>query len=323
MTLLERKHNMKLLYEISLDTGATYESFADDTLNLKVGDYCIIKKDRCLDYGKIRKYIGNLAVALEKELPEIDRKATMLDKSKANENKMRAKSAYRTAKIQIEKINLPMKLLNAHYTFDRKLVTFQFTADGRVDFRQLVKDLSQSLSTRIDLRQIGVRDETAIVGGLGICGQVLCCKRFLKEFDSINVKMAKEQDLSLNPVNISGACGRLKCCLKYEHCGYLELDKDMPRRGAFCECSEGVGRIVDRNLLIQHVTVYLDESSKYLSCPKEEVRVIYPDKYKISGISEKTKKIPLKSGNHITKDEIAKLDDSSEIKRQRKVHKKK
>ncbi len=320
----ERKHYMKLLYEILLDTGATYESFADDALKLKEGDYCIIKKDRSLDYGRIRRFAGNLAPALEKDLPEITRKATMLDKSKANENMMRAKSAYRTAKTHIEKLKLPMKLLNVHYSFDRKLVAFQFTAEGRVDFRQLVKDLSQSLSTRIDLRQIGVRDETAILGGLGTCGQVLCCKRFLKQFESINVKMAKEQDLSLNPVNISGTCGRLKCCLKYEHCGYLELDKDMPRRGAFCECSEGVGRIVDRNLLTQHVTVYIDDSSKYLSCPKEEVRVIYPDKYKISGVSEKAKKSPKESKDNIITDEIAKLDDSEEINKQKqKTHTKK
>jgi cell fate regulator YaaT (PSP1 superfamily) len=309
----ERKYYMKLLYEIVLDTAATYESYAEDNLNLKEGDYCIIKKDRCLDYGKIRRFIGSLAPALEKEVPKIDRKATMLDKSKANENKMRAKSAYRTTKTQIEKLKLPMRLLNAHYTFDRKLVTFQFTAEGRVDFRQLVKDLSQSLNTRIDLRQIGVRDETAILGGFGTCGQVLCCKRFLKGFESINVKMAKEQDLSLNPVNISGMCGRLKCCLKYEHCGYLELDKNMPRRGAFCECSEGIGKIVDRNLLTQHVTVYIDEPSQYLSCPKEEVRVVYPDKYKITGISEKIKKMPVDTEDSIITDEIAQLDDSEEI----------
>ena len=309
---------MKLLYEILLDTGAAYESFADDLLNLKEGDYCIIKKDRYLDYGKIRKVIGNPGKAIESELPEISRKATMLDKSKANENMMRAKSALRTAKSHVEKLKLPMKLLNVHYTFDRKLAAFQFTADGRVDFRQLVKDLSQSLSTRIDLRQIGVRDETAILGGLGTCGQVLCCKRFLKQFDSINVKMAKEQDLSLNPVNISGMCGRLKCCLKYEHSGYLELDKDMPRRGAFCECSEGVGRIVDRNLLTQHVTVYIDESSKYLSCPKEEVRVVYPDKYKVAGISDKVKKTSITADDNIDKDEIAKLDDSKEMRKNKR-----
>ena len=310
---------MKLLYEIILDTGATYEAYAEDSQNLKKSDYCIIKKDRCLDYGRINRYIGSLAPALEKELPEITRKATMLDKSKANENMMRAKSAYRTAHTQIEKSKLQMKLLNAHYTFDRKLVSFQFTANGRIDFRELVKELSQTLNTRIDLRQIGVRDETSIVGGFGVCGQVLCCKRFLKEFESINVKTAKEQDLSLNPVNISGVCGRLKCCLKYEHCGYLELDKDMPRRGACCECSEGVGKIVDRNLLTQQVTVCIDKSSTYLVCPKEEVRVVYPDKYKISGVSKKTEKMPRDSDDNVIPDEIAELDDSEEIKEKKKT----
>ncbi len=313
---------MKLLYEILLETGASYDVYADDSIKLKEGDYCIIKKNRCLDYGKIRKIVGELTKELEKDLPCVDRKATMIDKSKANENAMRAKSAFRTAQTHIDRLNLPMKLLNAHYSFDRKLVSFQFTADGRVDFRQLVKDLSQSLNTRIDLRQIGVRDETAILGGLGTCGQVLCCRRFLKEFESINVKMAKEQDLSLNPVNISGVCGRLKCCLKYEHCGYIELDKDMPRRGAFCECSEGIGKIVDRNLLTQHVTVYIEDSSQYLSCPKEEVRVVYPDKYKISNVSEQNDgSTEEEIDNNIAK-ELAMLDDSEEIKKQRRIAKK-
>jgi len=308
---------MKLLYEILLETNATYEVFADENLSLKVGDYCIITKDRNVDYGKINKIISKLAQGLEKDLPEITHKATMLEKSKANENNMRAKSAYRSAMEQIRNLKLPMKLLNAHYTFERKLVTFQFTADGRVDFRQLVKNLSQCLNTRIDLRQIGVRDETSIIGGLGTCGQVLCCKRFLKEFASINVKMAKEQDLSLNPVNISGCCGRLKCCLKYEHEGYIELDKDMPRRGAFCECEDGVGKIVDRNLLTQQVTVYIEESSQYLSCAKEEVRVIYPDKYKISDTKNKSKKHkPVKGSAQDQQKEIKKPVKHKEHRKQ-------
>ena len=320
---MEKTLTMKLLYEILLDTETIYEAYASDALNLKAGDYCIIRKDRYLDYGRIKKFIGSLEPTLEKEIPKIDRKATMLDKSKANENNMRAKSAYRTAHNQIEKLKLPMKLLTTHYSFDRKLVIFQFISEGRVDFRQLVKDLSQTLNTKIELRQIGVRDEAAIIGGLGACGQVLCCKRFVKEFESINIKMAKEQDLSLNPASISGVCGRLKCCLRYEHCGYLKLDKDMPRRGAFCECSEGIGRIVDRNLLTQQVTVYIDDTSKYLSCPKEEVRVIYPDKYKISGVSEKMKKMPIETEEVIISDEIAMLDDSDEISQQKKTHGKK
>ncbi|MCF7790669.1 MAG: stage 0 sporulation protein [Victivallales bacterium] len=305
---------MELLYEITLETGAFYEAYADEKLHLKEDDCCIIKKDKILDYGKIKKYIGSLSPELDKrELPFIERKATMRDKSKANENRVRAKSAYKTALSHIKRLGLKMKLLNAHYSFDKKLATFQFTANGRVDFRQLVKDLSQSLNTRIELRQIGVRDETSILGGLGVCGYELCCKRYIKKFDSINVKMAKEQDLSLNPVNISGICGRLKCCLKYEHDGYLELDKDMPRRGAFCECEEGIGRITDRNLLTQQVTVTIEESSKCITCPKKEVRVIYPDKYKVSGVGSN---VPETVGeDEEIPEEVFELDDSEEIKK--------
>jgi len=279
---------MELLLIMQLETGNRFEAYANESLGLKTGDYCIlVRKDKILDYGQISKIIGLLPPEADKlEMSYVDRKATIHDKSKANENIMLAKSAYRTAVAQIEKLALPMKLLTAHYSYDKKLILFIFTAEGRVDFRQLVKDLSQILNTKIELRQIGVRDETAILGGLGICGQVLCCKRYLKKFDSMNVKMAKEQDLSLNPANIAGMCNRLKCCLKYEYEGYVELEKDMPRKGACCECSEGVGRIIDRNLLTQTVKVLIDESGKYLVCPKEEIRIVYPDKYKVSASSK-------------------------------------
>lgn len=271
---------MDILYKILLETGTFYEAYAPDTLDLKGGDFCIIsKKDKILDCGQIAKNLGSLPPDKDRsELGLIDRKATINDKSKATENQMLAKSAIRTALSQIEKLKLEMKLLSAHYSFDKKMILFIFTAEGRVDFRQLVKDLAQSLNTKIELRQIGVRDETAITGGIGVCGQALCCKRYLKHFDSMNVKMAKEQDLSLNPVNISGMCDRLKCCLKYEHEGYLELEKDMPRRGSFCECSEGVGRVIDRNLLSQTVKVLIEESGKCIYCSKSEVRPFYPDK---------------------------------------------
>ena len=306
---------MEQIFDVLLDTGARYEAYGEESLSLNKNDFCVIRRERCLDYGQIHGVFGPAPTEQKADVPKIERKATMLDQSKANENLMRAKSAFRTALAQIERLNLPMKLLNSHYSFDRKLISFQFTAEGRIDFRQLVKDLSEILNTRIDLRQIGVRDETALIGGIGVCGQVLCCRRFLKEFESINVKMAKEQDLSLNPNNISGVCGRLKCCLKYEHLGYLELDKDMPRRAALCECADGRGKIIDRNLLTQRVTVQLEESGKCISCIKSEVRVVYPDKYKISGVQEKT---------HAHDDDekvdaaIAKLDDSDEFKGKRR-----
>lgn len=270
---------MDLLYDIKVDSGARYIAQSPKDLNLKEKDWCVIRKDRILDYGRIVRIIEDTHGKANEEMPKIERKATVLDQSKANENHMRAKSAFRTAITHIEQLNLPMKLLTCHYSYDCKLVSFQFTAEGRVDFRELVKNLSQALNTRIELRQIGVRDESALCGGIAACGQELCCSRFLRDFSSINVKMAKEQDLSLNPNNISGCCGRLKCCLKYEHQGYLELDQDMPRRGASCECSEGRGKIIDRNLLTRQVTVQVEGLEKPIVCSRDDVRVVYPKRY--------------------------------------------
>ena len=264
---------MEILFNIRLDNGAKYKAKANDNLSLKSGDWVIIKRDHYTDYGQIVQHYGEFKNEKPTDdCPRIQRKATMHDKGKAHENEMRAKSSLRASEKLVEKLNLPMKLLNSHYSFDGKLVTIQFTSEGRVDFRELVKELSQTLNTRIELRQIGVRDETAIYGGLGVCGRELCCSSYIREFQSINVKMAKDQDLSLTPSTISGACGRLKCCLKYEHKGYLDLEKKMPRRGEYCECSEGCGKIIDRNLLTQKVTVHLETGSNVV-CDRDDVKI--------------------------------------------------
>ena len=294
---------MDIVYGIMLDNGSGYNARCDSSLGLHVGDYCVIRKDFYLDYGQIVKQFdapppestpaapveeeresgGTVFSAKKNEIYAIQRKATVVDQSKANENRMRAKSALRITGQYVERLGLPMKLINAHYSYDGKLITVQFSAEGRVDFRELVKLLSQEFNTHIELRQIGVRDETAILGGIANCGRPLCCCQFLKDFASINVKMAKEQDLSLTPSTISGICGRLKCCLKYEHEGYLELEKTMPRRGELCECKDGRGRVVDRNLLTQKVTIQLDDSTHTVVCPASEVSVVYLDKYKVRG----------------------------------------
>ena len=250
---------MDIVYGIQLDNGSGYNARCDSSLGLHVGDSCVIRKDFYLDYGQIVKQFdappagavpaetpppveedqkesgGTIFSARKNEIYTIMRKATVVDQGKAHENQMRAKSALRITGQYVDRLGLPMKLINAHYSYDGKLITIQFSADGRVDFRELVKQLSQEFNTHIELRQIGVRDETAILGGIANCGRPLCCCQFLKDFASINVKMAKEQDLSLTPSTISGICGRLKCCLKYEHEGYLELEKTMPRRGELCE----------------------------------------------------------------------------------------
>ena len=292
---------MDIVYGILLDNGAGYNAKCDSSLGLRVGDFCVIRKDFYLDYGQIVKQYdtpppepprpapsedgsessGSSFAARKNEIHSIQRKATVVDQGKAHENRMRAKTALRITGQYVAKLGLPMKLINAHYSYDGKLITVQFSAEGRMDFRELVKVLSQEFNTHIELRQIGARDETSILGGIANCGRPLCCCQFLKEFASINVKMAKEQDLSLTPSTISGICGRLKCCLKYEHEGYLELEKTMPRRGELCECKEGRGRIVDRNLLTQKVTVQLGESNHTVVCPASEVSVVYLDKYKV------------------------------------------
>jgi len=294
---------MDIVYGIMLDNGSGYNARCDSSLGLRVGDFCVIRKDFYLDYGQIVKQFdapppesvpaapveeeresgGTVFSARKNEIYAIQRKATVVDQGKAHENQMRAKSALRITGQYVERLGLPMKLINAHYSYDGKLITVQFSAEGRVDFRELVKLLSQEFNTHIELRQIGVRDETAILGGIANCGRPLCCCQFLKDFASINVKMAKEQDLSLTPSTISGICGRLKCCLKYEHEGYLELEKTMPRRGELCECKDGRGRVVDRNLLTQKVTIQLDNSTHTVVCPASEVSVVYLDKYKVRG----------------------------------------
>ena len=283
---------MDIIYTIQLDNGAKYLAKADDSLAFKINDWCVIHKDFFNDYGQVIK-IGDessLDKKKNKELPRIIRKATVHDKSVAHENEMRAKSALRTTQEAVDKLKLDMKLLNVHYSLDKKLIAIQFTAEGRIDFRQLVKDLAKIFNARIELRQIGVRDETALKGGLGICGQQLCCNRFLKDFSSINVRMAKDQDLSLTPSTISGFCGRLKCCLKYEHEGYLDLEKTMPRRGDMCDCPGGRGKICDRNLLTQEVSVILEDTGSIIHCNRSEVQVVYPDKYKVKAKGDSDKK---------------------------------
>ena len=185
---------MEMLYEVQVDSGTRYRAIGEETLMLKVDDYCVVRKDFYLDYAKIVKVCREARPEdhtqepqgpdKKTDTPVIQRKATVVDQSKANENVARAKSAMRVAAQHVELLQLPMKLINAHYSFDGKLVTVQFSAEGRVDFRELVKQLSSALNTRIELRQIGVRDETAAIGGIAPCGRVLCCYSFLRRSTS-------------------------------------------------------------------------------------------------------------------------------------------
>lgn len=196
-------------------------------------------------------------------IQSIKRKATKEDLQKDKDNKENEKEAYNIALKKIASRELPMKLIKTEYTFSRSRLIFYFTADGRVDFRELVKDLASEFHTRIELRQIGVRDETKILGGIGMCGRTFCCKAFLKEFAPVSIKMAKEQRLSLNPNKISGVCGRLMCCLKNEEDTYEYLNKKLPVRGDIVRTNDGrEGSVYSVNVLKQLVTVLFEENDE-------------------------------------------------------------
>lgn len=193
-------------------------------------------------------------------LKPVIRKATDEDLKHLEENKLKEKDALKTCEKLVNQHGLEMKLVDVEYTFDNSKIMFYFTADGRVDFRALVKDLASVFRTRIELRQIGVRDEAKMLGGLGVCGKPFCCSSFLGEFQPVSIKMAKEQGLSLSPVKISGTCGRLMCCLKYEQEAYTDLLKRTPKIGAIVKTPLGKGLVVENNLLTQTLKVKMDNT---------------------------------------------------------------
>ena len=226
---------------------------------LNTGDMVIVETARGLECGEVatpNKIIPDEKI--KQPLKPLIRIATEKDLNHLAENKIREKDAYKICEQKIANHNLEMKLVNVEYTFDNSKIIFYFTADGRVDFRALVKDLASVFRTRIELRQIGVRDEAKMLGGLGICGRPFCCNRFMGEFQPVSIKMAKEQGLSLSPVKISGTCGRLMCCLKYEQEAYTDLLKHTPKIGAIVKTPEGKGLVVENNLIARTLKVKLD-----------------------------------------------------------------
>lgn len=230
-------------------------------LNLAVNEKIIVETARGVECGEV--VLANREVKPEDivaPLKPVMRVATEADMQTVAKNKQREKEAFNVCQQKIDKHKLVMKLVNVEYTFDNNKILFYFTADGRVDFRELVKDLAAIFRTRIELRQIGVRDESKMLGGLGVCGRPFCCSTFLGEFQPVSIKMAKEQGLSLNPTKISGTCGRLMCCLKYEQDVYEELLRITPKSGAIVKTAEGRGFVVDSNLLTGNLMVKLDSN---------------------------------------------------------------
>ena len=226
-------------------------------MDIKTGDHVIVETALGIEFGHV--VLGSRAVDESKviqPLKPVIRMATAADEETERRNKEKEKDAFGICLEKIKKHNLQMKLIDAEYTFDNNKVLFYFTADGRIDFRELVKDLAAVFKTRIELRQIGVRDETKIMGGIGICGRPLCCHTYLSEFIPVSIKMAKEQNLSLNPTKISGVCGRLMCCLKNEEETYEELNSKLPNIGDYVTTDDGLkGEVHSVSVLRQLVKV--------------------------------------------------------------------
>ncbi len=247
---------MVTIVGVSLKQGSKILYYDTDRLSLRVGDEVIVPTDKGIDYGTV--------VEGAREFPDdkrpngikrVVRRATDRDRQQYERNRQRRDEAYRRCVESIERHKLPMKLVDLDYIFDGNSITFYFTAEGRVDFRDLVKDLASALRTRIELRQIGVRDEAKIVGGLGPCGRVLCCKAFLKQFDPVSIRMAKEQGLPLNPTKISGVCGRLMCCLRYENEVYRRFNRRTPNIGSEVNVDGEPYRVVGLDAIGEKVVV--------------------------------------------------------------------
>ena len=233
--------------------------FSPGELELQQGDHVIVETARGTECGEVAKGPHDVPdSSIVKPLKTVTRMADAVDVRRMQQNRADEKRAFSVCEERIAKHKLDMKLVDVEYTLDRNKILFYFTADGRIDFRDLVKDLAGVFRTRIELRQIGVRDESKMLGGLGICGQPFCCSRFLRDFQPVSIKMAKEQGLSLNPAKISGSCGRLMCCLAYEQPAYEYLNRITPGVGSIVKTPEGVGAVVETNVISGTLRVRMD-----------------------------------------------------------------
>ncbi|HJV17419.1 MAG TPA: stage 0 sporulation family protein [Bacillales bacterium] len=246
--------------------------FDPGDLSIQKNDFVIVETVRGVEYGKVvtaRKQVGEHDVVLP--LKKVVRIADQKDRMIVEENSQAAHEAYVVCNEKVIEHQLDMKLVDVEYTFDRNKVIFYFTADGRVDFRDLVKDLAAIFRTRIELRQIGVRDEAKMLGGIGPCGRMLCCSTFLGDFDPVSIKMAKDQNLSLNPTKISGLCGRLMCCLKYENDEYEAAKEQLPDLGEMIDTPLGTGKVVGLNILERVLQVELKEQERVIEYTLDEM----------------------------------------------------
>ena len=307
---------MTEIISVRFKAGGKQYYFDPQGQTVQTGDGVVLETSRGLEYGECT--YGNHFVpdeAVVQPLRPLVRVATEKDKETVEQNHVKEKSAFKVCQKKIAEHGLDMKLVDAEYSFEGNKVLFFFTSEGRVDFRALVKDLASTLHARIELRQIGVRDEAKMLGGLGICGKPFCCSQFLDEFQPVSIKMAKTQNLSLNPTKISGTCGRLMCCLKYEQDAYEDAVKRCPKMDSFVETPDGVGNVTSVNLLREQVKVSIENSNDppktfhaceiavvrsgkgkrpegYVAPPPEELaklRKITPEKAEITRLGERSR----------------------------------
>jgi cell fate regulator YaaT (PSP1 superfamily) len=271
------------------NTGKTY-FFDPKDLTFEIGDHAIVETAKGLEYGEVVSPVRSIGDEnVLQPLKPVIRKATERDDEQVRDNAKKEASALRTCQEKAREHGLDMKVTEAEYAFDNSKILFYFTAEGRVDFRELVKDLASVFHTRIELRQIGVRDEARALGGFGPCGRPLCCSSYLNDFIAVSIKMAKEQNLALNPTKISGVCGRLMCCLKYEEDVYEELNRTMPDVGDYMQTPDGtLGDVVSTNILRQTVRILVDvggdkEMQEY---PTSELTLIKKRKIRKKELSE-------------------------------------
>ncbi|MGB2706312.1 MAG: stage 0 sporulation family protein [Candidatus Omnitrophota bacterium] len=249
--------------QVRLREAGKISYFSTGRLKFKIGDYVIVEQDRGLEYGQIISEAESvLDTEIEKPLRKVIRKTNPWDHHQIEKNRKKSKEIMQTCERKIAEHRLPMKLVEAEYSFDRSKIIFYFTADGRIDFRNLVRDLANIFKARIELKQIGVRDEAKLMGGYGPCGKELCCVKFLKDFEPVTIRMAKDQNLPLNPTKISGLCGRLMCCLSYENKTYNELIKGLPRIGHEIKTEKGKGKVVSLNPLKRSATVEIESGKR-------------------------------------------------------------
>ncbi|EEL90052.1 MULTISPECIES: PSP1 domain-containing protein [Bacillus] len=246
--------------------------FDPNQFDISENEFVIVETVRGIEYGKVvitKKQVDENDVVLP--LKKVIRIANENDRTLVEENRHAAKEAYQVCQQKVGEHNLDMKLVDVEYTFDRNKIIFYFTADGRIDFRELVKDLAAIFRTRIELRQIGVRDEAKMLGGIGPCGRMLCCSTFLGDFEPVSIKMAKDQNLSLNPAKISGLCGRLMCCLKYENDEYEAAKEQLPDLDQRIQTPHGTGRVIGLNILERLIQVELVDKERIVEYTLDEL----------------------------------------------------